>query len=217
MKRAFFLLAFVFPLVAFYSKSSENWKLLKDQKDIKVYSRQIEGTKRVEMRAETNIEANLSCLVAMITDVDYYPKWVYRCTSAKLLNKVSDHEFFYYQTTYLPWPMSNRDMAIHVKITQDKTTGKVIAILKGDPDLIPENKEFVRVRVFEGKWEIKPISPGVLSVKHQFVIDPNGEVPNWLLNMAAVEGPFNTMENMVKQKGHKNFANRQFNFLKDPA
>jgi ribosome-associated toxin RatA of RatAB toxin-antitoxin module len=217
MKRVLFILAFAFPLVAFYSKNPDNWKLLKDNNDIKVYSRQIEGTNRFEMRAETKMLANLSSLVAMITDVDYYPKWVYRCSNVKLLKKISDHEFYYYQITYLPWPMSDRDMVIHVIIKQEENTGKVNAILKGVPDLVPEKKEFVRVTIFDGEWEFIPLKNGILSVKHQFIIDAKGDVPNWLLNMAIVEGPFITMENMGMFKSHNQYANRKFDFLKEPV
>jgi ribosome-associated toxin RatA of RatAB toxin-antitoxin module len=211
------LIVTLIPLMGFYTGSNEDWRLQKEKNNIRVYSKSSSNSTERHLRAEAEVNTSLSSLVAMISDVHLYPKWVYRCSEAKLLKQINEREFYYYQITHVPWPIPNRDMVIHVKINQDEETGKVLVSLKGVPDFIPENENLVRVRIFEGQWEFIPQSSGVVKVTHQFLIDPKGDVPGWLVEMAAVDGPMNTMESMIQLKSDKAFANRSFAFIKDPV
>lgn len=202
--------------IAFIDMPSQyKWQLQKEKNNIRVYSRSVENTDIRELKAETTVEVPLSNIVAMIKDVNYYPNWVYRCSEARILKKVSETEFYYYQLTYAPWPISNRDMIIRCRISQDQQTGRVIAKLDGAPDFIEEKPGIVRVQKFSGEWVLTPVDDGKVRIVHELFIKPQGDIPSWLMNYAAVEGPYSTIHNMIQKLNDKRFANRTFGFLKD--
>jgi hypothetical protein len=205
----------VLPLFAFYTGGQEEWQLQRNRNNISVFSRLAEATGAMEMRAVSNIKSPLSNIVAMLKDVDYYPQWMYRCSEARVLKVISETEFIYYQVTTVPWPIKNRDMIIHVKIAQDQETGEVRVALKGLPDYLERSEELVRVKIFEGQWILKPLPNGQVKIMQDILVVPNGEIPAWMVNLAAVEGPYGTMEGLVNQIQDNRFANQVFSFLKE--
>ena len=198
----------IFSIVLFNICLYENWQLQRSGNNIKVYSRPIANTGLRELKAITSAEVPLSNLLAIIKDVEYYPSWVYRCSEAKILNKVSENEFYYYQKTFFPWPLSNRDIVIHVKISQNKNSGEITVKLDGVPDYIEKKAGLVRVRKFAGKWVLTPKDDGKINIVHELFIETKGEIPPWLIDYAAVEGPYSTMYKMVSLVKNKRFSNK---------
>ncbi|MBA3900448.1 MAG: hypothetical protein H0X62_09610 [Bacteroidetes bacterium] len=62
---------------------------------------------------------------------------------------------------------------------------------------------------------MKPMAGGKIKVIQNLLVVPNGEMPLWMVNLAAVEGPYGTMEGLAGQINDSRFANQQFDFLKD--
>jgi hypothetical protein len=52
-----------------------------------------------------------------------------------------------------------------------------------------------------------PSKDGVIQINYQLMVNPGGYVPAWIVNMAAIDGPFETMvhfkEFIVKEKYQK--------------
>ena len=74
------------------------------------------------------------------------------------------------------------------------------------PDALPENKDYVRVRQLEGAWNIMPLSENRCRVVFRLHIEPGGEIPSWLANIAVIDTPYNTLKNMremVKREKYK--------------
>lgn len=195
--------------------AQKDWTLEKSRNNIKVYSRPVENTETRELRAVTTVNAELSSIVAIIKDVEFYPKWVYRCSEAEILNKVSETEFYYYQVSDAPWPVSDRDMTIHARISQNEATGEVVVKLDGIPDYIEKKSGLVRVPKFNGKWVLTPLDNGEIRVAHELFVAPQSDIPSWLLNYAAIEGPYSTLYNMMSIINNDRFANKSFEFLKE--
>lgn len=203
------------PWLVFFGNSQEEWQLQRNRNNISVYSRPSGENGIMKMRAITTLNVPLSNIVAILKDVDYYPQWVYRCSEAEIINQISETEFYYYQVTTVPWPIQNRDMVIHMKLSQNEKSGEVTVELKGKPDYIKEKEGLVRVKIFEGKWFVKPLEGGGVMVTHDILVVPNGSIPTWMVNQAAIEGPFGTLEEMANRVNEARFANRSFPFLKD--
>jgi ribosome-associated toxin RatA of RatAB toxin-antitoxin module len=208
------LLLLSIPFISSFNVHKEEWELQRNKNNISVYSRAAPDTDIKEMRAVTVVSAPVSNVVAMIKDVDYYPNWMYRCSEAKLLKEISETEYIYYTVTSVPWPIKNRDMIIHAKITTDESTGIVHVSLNAVPEYLEEKPDLVRIKKFDGKWTITPQEQGEVKLVNDVLVIPNGEVPEWMVNMAAVEGPYGTMEAMVKEVNSERFSNRDFGFLR---
>jgi ribosome-associated toxin RatA of RatAB toxin-antitoxin module len=192
---------------------SGEWELIRSSSNINVYSRSVENESYKELRAVTAFNAPLSNVVAMIKDVEYYPQWVYRCSEARIFRTVSETEFYYYHVTSLPWPFKDRDLVVHVILIYNKTDGSVTAELNSTPGFIPENTDYVRVKVFKASWRINPLEGNQARVMHDIFVDAGVGLPGWIVNRASHEGPYQTIKKMREFSIKERFSRRNFDFL----
>jgi len=138
----------------------------------------------------------LSGIVSLINDRESYPNWVYRCGESTILKKISDTEMIHRQSVIAPWPVDNRDFVVDVKLHQDKKTKIITIHSKAIPDYIPPKNNHVRIKEFRALWILTPLSNGIVNVEYQLLVNPGGNVPAWLVNLAVIDGPYETTLNM---------------------
>ncbi len=189
------LLLLVFILSTPYENAVNKWTLYKDSGDVKVFYRKSSNSRINELKILTRINSNLSTIVEAITDVPAYPKWVYGASSSKLIGQKNAWEQTYYNMLDFPWPLSDRDVAIRTKITQNKESKIVESVSISDPYATPELKDVVRIRNFHSQWTFTP-KTNYVDAEYVFSSDPGGNLPAWLINMALDEGPLKTINGL---------------------
>ncbi|MFY9309928.1 MAG: START domain-containing protein [Bacteroidia bacterium] len=207
--------AFLLLLPVSFVQAQNNWELKKDENGIKVYTKDIPGSDFKEIKTTTSFNASLSSLVALLTDISSHKKWIYRCKESKLIRKVSNSELYYYMETMVPWPASNRDGVLRFKFTQDSITKVVTVSSVNVPDIMPELSGVVRVPKFKASWTFTPKSDGKVEAEYQLNVDPGGSVPAWIINMFAVEGPYESLTNMKKILAENKYESAKFDFIKN--
>jgi len=191
----FIVLIFIFANDLFSQQT--DWKLIKSEDQIKVFSRaSLEGSIRKELRVITEVNYTLSTIVSLFADKPSYPKWVYGCASIEILKNVSETEMYHYQITNMPWPVQNRDLIVHTTISQNPETKVVNVVANSSPDYLPVKNDYVRVSAYTAIWTLTPKLNGVVELDYYISVDPGGNIPSWLVNMAAADGPMNTIKNM---------------------
>lgn len=196
MKRnhSFFLLVL---LCSYFSGTAQNaWTLKKDKNGIKVYSRENTHSKFNELRVETILQARLSDLAAVILDIPDYPQWSFNVKSSKLLKQVSPSELYIYTEISAPWPADNRDLPIHIKITQNPVNKVMTIAVECIPDLVPHQKNIVRVPLSKETWTVTPVDASTIRIEYDLEVDPGENPPGWLINMFSVKGPYETFSRL---------------------
>jgi ribosome-associated toxin RatA of RatAB toxin-antitoxin module len=176
-----------------------DWKLSTDKEGIKIYTSLIPGSNVKAIKVECTLDATASQLVAMVMDVKNSPEWVYRTKSAVLVRRVSPSELYYYSEVNLPWPAANRDFVAHLIVNQDPDTKIVTIDAPVVTGLVPVKKGIVRIDHSNGKWTITPIGNDQVKVEYSIHVDPGGDLPSWLVNMFATEGPLQIFRNLKLQ------------------
>jgi len=199
-KRAF---VFIFGLACCSALATgdgaSDWVLKKNENGIRVYTRPLKGYSYDQARVVNTVHSSLSGIVALLLDTKNYPNWMYGCESVATLKTISPTEFYNYQVTGLPWPLSDRDVVAHFNVTQDPTT-KVVTFAKiGDEDFIPEKKGYVRVKNFRSVLTLTPISKDSVRMELEVHLDPGGNIPDWFYNENLVQSPYNTTVGTVNQ------------------
>lgn len=179
------------------NEDSVGWKLRKDKDGIRVYTRDREGRGMLEYRAMTTIETTLEQLVEIIRDVENYPAWTSNCDSAIVYRAINDTTWIEYMISPVPWPMSDRDVVMEFVVVK-QTDDYFEAHLRSVPDAVPENRRYVRMKESGGFWIFKRNDANRVEVIHQFFGNPEGNIPNWIVNMFIVSGPLKTLENLKK-------------------
>ena len=175
--------------------SAEDWELIKDEDGIKVYTRTIADSKIKESKGVTTIRAPLDSILGVLNDTDACPKWVRNCKDPLKLRDVSFNEGYIYQVINFAFPVKDRDLILHSKMTHNPVTKAVNIQLTSIPDYISETKN-VRIKKSAGFYFINPISDNIYEVTWQHHTEPGGGIPNWLVNKLIVDTPFNTLRNL---------------------
>lgn len=174
------------------------WKLEKTGNDIKVYTRQSEGSSIKEFKAVTIVTANMKSLESLIENVSDYLHWQTNIATAKILKQVNETEQYIYYTTDLPWPMTDRDIVIFSKKTVN-ADGSIRYNFLSKPDYITGNDDFLRIKNAKGMWQLTPQGNDKIEIIYQFYGDPAGSIPGSIINMFIVDGPYNTLVNLKKK------------------
>lgn len=192
------------------------WILAKDEKNIKVYTRKVEGTSFKEFKGVVTIKASLTSLVALVSDAVAAPDWVANCSETKVLEQISTQESYTYSLSKAPWPVADRDSIVHNVISQDKDTLVVTIKQTGKPDRIKEKKNITRVKRIEGVWQFTPKKDGNIEIVYQNLSDPGGAIPVWLVNASLVSQPYKTLLKLQKVVKRGKYQNATLEFIIEP-
>ncbi|MCW3105260.1 MAG: lipid-binding domain protein [Bacteroidetes bacterium] len=204
-KISLFLLLAAF--LSAFSQSDNSWHLKKSEGGILVYTRNSPGSDFKELKSVCTLKTSLSSIVALLNDWDTYPQWVYKCGKSTTLKKISESELVHYQTVVAPWPVDSRDFVVNVRLSQDPVSKVVKIVSTCKPDYIPKVAGYVRITEFSASWTLVPQKDGTVEVIYQLLVNPGGYVPAWLVNLAVVDGPYETTLNfkqwVMKEKYQK--------------
>lgn len=211
----FILLSFIFVSFTTFTDTQNEWILKKQSDGVSVYNRGVESSEIKELRAVTQIKTSLSSIIALLNDKESYPQWVYKCGKAYTIKEVNEQEAICYQNVLAPWPLDNRDIVIHVKAYQDASTKIVHQSSTSKPDHIPTVDGHVRIIVFNASWVLTPLKNGVINCEYQLLFNPGGNIPIWLVNMAAIDGPFETTSNMRQMVMKEKYQKTHYTYIKE--
>lgn len=211
------ILLFVFYLgVTSFSIENDGWQLKKDEKGVTVYTRNAENSAFKELKSVAYVKTSISSIVGLLYDFEKYPEWVYKCGTSGTLKTISEKELIHYQTVIAPWPISNRDFIVNIKIRQDEIT-KVVSIKSyATGTYIPVFPDYVRIMNFNASWTLTPQKDGTVEIVYQLLVDPAGFVPAWAVNMAIVDGPFETMSKIKERVFKDEYQKTKISFIKEP-
>ena len=177
------------------AKDSSDWKLRKDRNGIRVWTRDHKKEGILEYLSKITIETNLETLIDIIQDVDKYPDWTENCETASTHKILSDTSRIEYMTTKVPWPLEDRDVAMEFVVVKNSDT-YFQANLTSAPEAVPLSDDYLRIEISQGSWIFKKKDDNRVEVIHQFLSDPGGNIPKWIVNMFIVSGPYKTLDNL---------------------
>jgi hypothetical protein len=169
---------------------AQDWELKKNKEGVKVYTKSNPISPFDLLKAECNINVGTNQLLKLIFDVSRHTEWVYNSVQSVTIKKISQYDIIYYGETYAPWPVSNRDLIIHLTAITDSTSGICNITAISEPTLKPLVDGKIRVPRSISKWKLTPINDQTTHVIYTLDIDPGGSLPAWLVNFASIEGPY---------------------------
>jgi hypothetical protein len=195
--------------------AQKSWELKKEQDGIRVYSRSGDDANINDLKVEMVLPARLSSLAALILDIGNYPNWSFSTEKSHVLKKISPSELYFYTLIHSPWPANNRDLAVHLHLTQDSAT-RVLSIYADEiPNLIPEKKGIIRVPVSVERWTVIPLAGDKIKINYELKLDPGAAVPAWLINMFSTKGPFETFSHLREQIQKPTYRDAILPFIKN--
>ncbi|WP_455220409.1 START domain-containing protein [Kaarinaea lacus] len=187
--------------------SAAEWEFADGDENVSVYYRTLPGG-NVEFKGITTVKTRLDVLVAIFSDLDNMPNWVYRTRSIVKLDEVSENEKYLYSIHNMPFPFKQRDSIILSTLYQDPITHVITIQGKGKPQYIPEKEEYIRVQALESFWEFYPRDDGQVRITFQGYGEPGGSIPSsiyrsrvfrWLVEMYLWRLPYTTLSSLRQE------------------
>jgi hypothetical protein len=191
----YFITIFLFTLMNPIINETD-WSLVKKMENLEVYSRKLDSEEYKEIKIVGRIHCSMSELVLAIEDVEAQKEWVMRTIDARMIEKINVGEFYYYISTDMPFPISDRDLVVYYKRSQDPLSKVVSTVSKAKPSQIPFIDHFVRIPLFESNYTLSPEKDGWIKLEYYVKVNPGGSLPAWLVNLAAAQGPTKSMQSL---------------------
>jgi hypothetical protein len=197
-----FISLFYSIMILSFSLAAQSWEFKKEKDGIKIYTCKETGKSLKSYKGVTDIQAPAEKIFTLLEDVYHTDWWDKSITRIKVLRYEKNKMAQYYLVYDLPWPVTDRDLCVDVKVTIDPVTGvrKITAVPL--PGVIPECRDMVRIKEYRQTWTVKPVGKDLAHVELEGYVDPAGSVPDWLSNMLIVDSPLDVI-NGVKQRLEK--------------
>jgi uncharacterized membrane protein len=183
---------FVLSLYLLPARAQSEWKLEKSSKGVSVLTRQIEESTIKEFKAEVVIKANIKRLKKVIANVEQHPDWMYGLKSAHVLN--GDPKILQYIRS-APFPFTDRYVVMLSETVNTADTCRITLEHLDHPGT-EDTDGLVEIEFIKGTWLLIKLDDSSTSVTYQFVADPGGNLPDWLVNSFIVKTPFVTLKNL---------------------
>ena len=191
------LINFLILYLSFFSLDSHNsshtdWKLKKEENDIKVFIRK-NKINNVEYLAETRINGNIDSILEIIMDYDNSHKWMYKLENSKILEKKYDSLFYVYFTMEMGWPLKKRDLVSDVKV--EKNDDFISVSLTSSPKYIPLDNNYIRISDSKSVWKLSKVNDLETKVSLQSYAVIEG-LPSFVVELFIVDGPIYSLTNL---------------------
>lgn len=132
-----------------------------------------------------------------MSGVDHYTTWMPDVKSVEIIEQNTANDFSYYMKLKVPFPFARRDILHQVIFTCPDT--ELIMDRVNKPDAIEVSDDFVRMPHGDGRWTIHQISEDGICINFQYLTDPVGGIPSWLINSFIVKYPHKTLLTLRKK------------------
>jgi hypothetical protein len=198
--------------------ANEEWSLVRDSDGIKVWTRAVPNYPIHAFKAVTTINSSLSGLVNLVMDTEHASLWSYRTKKVNILKADHDKGIFILQVFMsFPWPLQDRDVVVEGWLTQDENTGIVSIKSRAlPPGQYADNKNFMRMKSFEGDWVFRPLGRGRVEVTMLGQADPGGYIPASVINLIIHETPYQTLKGLQRVIDNPRYQSGSLPKIREP-
>ncbi len=179
--------------------SQYHWQLENEKNGIRVYLSDINGSSFKAAKVECTFAGTYAKLISVLTNISRFPKWIYHNKTSTLIKKNSAYDYLYYSETSMPFPLSNRDLVIRLRIRTDSLPRFLSISGVNDPDELPTIPGRVRIPHYRANWKVTMPTPKTISITYIIEVDPGGSLPAWAANPYADKGPLETFLNLAEE------------------
>jgi len=175
---------------------AQEWILKKEKNGISIYVRKNDAAPFDAIKVETEAAGTIEKLVSIVKDVAGHKKWAYGMRTASILRKVSENEIVFYKEIESPSPISDRDMVINLKVSENEDQNSIKIESVALPDYIPRKKNFVRVTMSHETWIVTKLTEQKIAIRYFLQVDPGGALSPFLVNLFSTKGPYESFEKL---------------------
>jgi hypothetical protein len=180
------------------STQQKPWQLWRSNEALKVSYRASEYDDLIEIKAQAQLASSLGGFIHFIEDLSNIAHWLDNAESAEIISQISNNENIFITRFKGLWPVSARDMVVHSRYWQNPDLSLEIAVTDAGETIKKTNKA-IRMQVLKAHWTIVPTALGQIDISYQFIVDPAGNIPQWLTKTMTLRSIWSTLDNLSTQ------------------
>ncbi|WP_158077047.1 START domain-containing protein [Cognaticolwellia aestuarii] len=177
---------------------NESWQVWRQDAELKVSYRTSQYNDLLEIKAQAQVASSLAGFMYFLEDLALLPVWLDNAESAKIINQITANENIFITRFKGLWPVSAREMVVHSHYWQNDNLSVEIAV-KDASDSIIATKNTIRMQVLKAHWLVVPTKNSQIAISYQFIVDPKGNIPQWLTKPMTLNGIWTTLNNIREQ------------------
>lgn len=218
MKRILIGILVCLPLLATAEFNEDDWRLVTDRDDIRVFMAHSDDSRVKTFRGVTIMEIDdFMALGPQIDDYEFIASWMHMVSSLVEVDRRGPLQRDLYVTTRLPWPVNDRDAPLRLNMYQDEETYSLHVDYEYDDDFVPVSADYVRMPEMRGNIIFEPLEQPNVQMTFEVVVDPGGYIPAWLANMILRDIPFFSMRRFRRVINSERYHDIEHDYYSLPA
>jgi hypothetical protein len=200
MSFAIAILGLCIALLPQLSHASEWYPVDNTSDGIQVFRKEVGDSGLVAFRGIGVVEAPLPLVATVIFNTDRRREWIDGLVDSRILRWRDEDDFVEYDHIGLPFFIKDRDFMSKVKMSFNLSKKEIVFHYQpsNEPSAPPTN--YIRGELIHATFILSSIDDDKKTrVDAEFLCDPKGWIPKWLVNFFLNDWPTTTFRNLRKE------------------
>ncbi|MCH8544484.1 MAG: hypothetical protein LAT61_13020 [Alcanivorax sp.] len=176
---------------------ASDWQLITDRDNIQVFRRENDHSRMRSFRGVTVMPVeDFAAIGAQLNDYGFIASWMHMVSEITEIDRRTHQDRDIHVTTFLPWPVSNRDVMLHIKLLQSSDDHTVNVRYQAQEGVKPPVPGYVRMPEMTGHLRFEPLTAPDVRITFEVVVDPGGYIPAWLGNVILRDIPYFSLQRL---------------------
>jgi hypothetical protein len=180
------------------ARSADDWELITDKDDMKVYSKQVTGSSMFAFKGITEADIHIGKILDVFVRSDRSKDWVDRFHATRELSRKNVLQRTFWIQFALPFPVSDRDYVLSSQAIIDYDKKHFTANLHSvTNETAPPDDCCVRGVAHGTYYLFEALPKGRTRLTVEVHTDPKGWLPAWLVNLLQKSWPDKTLSGLI--------------------
>lgn len=181
--------------------AKDGWEMVSQKDEIKVFRKSFEGSSVKGVGGEAFVEAPISKILWVLMDHEHKNEWIDKFQKAYTIEELSPLVHIQYASFDMPFPVTDRDFVYRYEFSVDPEENAVVVDVKSErhPKAPEATSIGVRGEIINGRYILYPEGPNRTFVKAEYLADPKGYLPAWVVNLVQKQWPYKTLAGLRLQ------------------
>jgi hypothetical protein len=200
------------------STGSNQWKLIKDENGIKIWTIKTPGNSMIKCKANFRVQSTLAGIVKLIEDTS---SWADLGMDNKKITLMDPIHAPGYYSAYLgfkqnmPFPFTDREIITLMQRFQNPQNKKIEINVMAAPNKLPPIKGYVRIEHMHNNYTYTPLKNGEVDVDFRNEFDLGGSVPYVIKNWGAPAFLYKMMVDFKRVMKMDKYKNAKLDDIKE--
>jgi hypothetical protein len=187
-------------LIAHQSHASEWYSVDNTTDGIQILRKEVSGDGLIAFRGIGVVAAPLPLVATVIFDTDRRLEWIEGLIESRIIRWEDKDFFIEYDHIDMPLFFKDRDFVSKIKMSFDRSKKELVFHYQPSDDPAAPHTDYLRGELLNTTFILSSIDNDTKTrVDAQFLCDPKGWIPTWLVNFFVKDWPKTTFRNLRKE------------------